>query len=313
MMSINYRQHEPHSPSEGKGQYPEHFEKALEEACPFYCGQVKHLLKDCETMRSYIKGTLDLKGKAQKPTQKADWGADDGKDEDTEFPDTKDCLMIFNGPHAYELRCHRRITKQEVNNNETIAMPTRLCWPEMAITFNRGQPDSGKRRLTKVLMDSGSELNILYTETLDKMKIPRRSLRPSRAPFYGVIPVKEALPLGHIRLHVTFGEPDNFRKEPLTFKVVDFLGTYHALLGQPCFTKFMVIPNYTYLKLKIPSPNGVIIVSANFQQAYYCDRECIALAILISSFTDHANNHDFLDHVKENRHHTPLERSGCVK
>jgi hypothetical protein len=34
-----------------------------------------------------------------------------------------------------------------------------------------------------------------------------------------------------IRLHVTFGKPDNFCKEPLTFAVVDFPGTYHALLG----------------------------------------------------------------------------------
>jgi len=26
----------------------------------------------------------------------------------------------------------------------------------------------------------------------------------------------------------------------------------------------------------------------------------------------HEDFHDFLDHVRENRHHTPLERSGCV-
>ena len=47
-------------------------------------------------------------------------------------------------------------------------------------------------------------------------------------------------------------------KEVLIFEVVDFLGSYHAILGWPCYTKFMAIPNYTYLKLKMPGPNGVI-------------------------------------------------------
>jgi hypothetical protein len=87
-------------------------------------------------------------------------------------------------------------------------------------------------------------------------------------PFYRIIPDKEVVPLEHIQLHVTFREPGNFCKEPLTFEVVDFPSTYYALLGQPCFVKFMVVPNYTYLKLKMPRPNGVISVEGSFEQAY---------------------------------------------
>jgi hypothetical protein len=68
------------------------------------------------------------------------------------------------------------------------------------------------------------------------------------------------MPLGRIRLNVTFSQSDNFYKEPLTFEVVDFLNVYHTLLGRPCFTKFMAIPNYIYLKLKMPDPKGVITV-----------------------------------------------------
>jgi hypothetical protein len=63
----------------------------------------------------------------------------------------------------------------------------------------------GTTCLTKVLIDRGSSLNILYASTLDKMGIPRSSLRPSKAPFYGIVPGKEAVPLGRIRLNVTFG------------------------------------------------------------------------------------------------------------
>jgi hypothetical protein len=133
-------------------------------------------------------------------------------------------------------------------------------------------------RLTKVLMDRGSSLNIMYTETLDAMGISRTQLRSSRAPFHDIVPGKRALPLRQIDQLVTFGDPSNFRKETLTFEVVRFRDTYHAMLGRPCYVKFMAIPNYTYLKLKMPGPNGVITVCTTYQHAYECDFECCEYA-----------------------------------
>jgi hypothetical protein len=69
-------------------------------------------------------------------------------------------------------------------------------------------------------------------------------LRPSTTPFHGVAPGKSVQPLGQIDLPVWFGTPDNFRKE--TLEVVRFRGAYHAILGRPCYAKFMAVPNYTY-------------------------------------------------------------------
>jgi hypothetical protein len=113
-------------------------------------------------------------------------------------------------------------------------------------------------------MDEGSGLNIMYTETLDAMGISQIQLRPSGAPFHGIILGKRALPLGQINLPITFGDPSNFRKKTLTFEVVGFCDTYHVVLGWPCYTKFMAIPNYTYLKLKMPGPNRVITVRTTY-------------------------------------------------
>jgi hypothetical protein len=50
-----------------------------------------------------------------------------------------------------------------------------------------------------------------------------------------------------------------------TLEVVDFSGIYHTLLRWSCFTKFMAIPNYTYLKLKMPGSNGVITIEGSFE------------------------------------------------
>ena len=67
--------------------------------------------------------------------------------------------------------------------------------------------------------------------------------------------------------------------------MVDFLGSYHAILGQTCYAKFMAVPNYTYLKLKMPGPNGVITVGSTFSHAYMCDNEHYELATtVINSF-----------------------------
>jgi hypothetical protein len=94
------------------------------------------------------------------------------------------------------------------------------------------------------------------------MRIPRSELRPVSSPFHGVIPGTQAYPLGQIDLPVMFGDRANFCSEVLTFEVVDFPGSYHTILGCPCYTKFMTVPNYTYLKLQMLGPNGVITVVA---------------------------------------------------
>ena len=47
----------------------------------------------------------------------------------------------------------------------------------------------------------------------------------------------------------------------------------------------MAIPNYTYLKLKMPGPNGVITMSSAFSHAFTCDREHYELATaVVNSF-----------------------------
>ena len=43
----------------------------------------------------------------------------------------------------------------------------------------------------------------------------------------------------------------------------------------------MVVPNYTYLKLKMSGPHGVITIDTSFQRAYECEVECCGYATAI--------------------------------
>jgi hypothetical protein len=83
-----------------------------------------------------------------------------------------------------------------------------------------------------------------------------------------------------------FGDHINFRTETLIFEVVDFEVSYHAILGHPCYAKFMVVPNYTYLKLKMPGLNDVVMVSGSIKQAYDCSHQHFELATIIANSTE---------------------------
>jgi hypothetical protein len=64
----------------------------------------------------------------------------------------------------------------------------------------------------------------------------------------------------------------------LAFKVVDFSRSYHVILGRPCYVKFMTIPSYAYLNLKILGPTSIIMVEARTQLALDCKRNNFELA-----------------------------------
>ena len=42
------------------------------------------------------------------------------------------------------------------------------------------------------------------------------------------------------------------------FEVEDFETSYHAILVRPALAKFMAIPYYVYLVLKMPGPNSLL-------------------------------------------------------
>ena len=58
----------------------------------------------------------------------------------------------------------------------------------------------------------------------------------------------------------------------MNFFVADFNTAYHAILGRPALSKFMVMPHYVYLVLKIPTEQGVLTLRTNVSTAYECER-----------------------------------------
>jgi hypothetical protein len=61
-------------------------------------------------------------------------------------------------------------------------------------------------QLTRVLINGGSGLNLLFTSTLKKMGLDiSKIVTPSKAPFYGIVLGNVATLIGSVTLPVTFG------------------------------------------------------------------------------------------------------------
>ncbi|KAK1680824.1 hypothetical protein QYE76_041672 [Lolium multiflorum] len=191
-------------------------------------------------------------------------------------------------------------------------VPQYLNWSEQAITFDRRDtpavlPKPGSYamvldptigttrrsvRFSRVLIDGGSSINILYRDTARKLGIQEAELRPTPTVFHGIVPGHCCQPIGRITLEVMFGKPDNFRTENIEFEVVDLVSPYHALLGRPALTKFMAVPHYGYLKMKLPGPKGVITVAGDYRRSMDCATQSSKMAQTLVIATEKQLIHD---------------------
>jgi hypothetical protein len=138
----------------------------------------------------------------------------------------KEVKHIYGGPDCYESK-----TKQKLSLGSHGGLARHP--PEVPITFDHNDhpnffPKPGQYplivrpivkdvNLNRVLIDGGSSLNILFLKTFDQMGSSRSALRPSWAPFHGIV----ATLICQITLPMTFETQENFCTEHLQLKVAD--------------------------------------------------------------------------------------------
>jgi hypothetical protein len=67
----------------------------------------------------------------------------------------------------------------------------------------------------------------------------------------------------------------------------------------------MAVPNYTYLKLKMLGPNGVITVRPSYEHTYECDVECVEHGeAILESATMAANLDGLANEIPNPKCHT---------
>jgi hypothetical protein len=70
-------------------------------------------------------------------------------------------------------------------------------------------------RFSRILIDEGSSINLLYRTSMEKLEIPEIQLKPTKLTFHGIVLGHSCTPMGRIELEVLFGGKDNHRREPI--------------------------------------------------------------------------------------------------
>jgi hypothetical protein len=120
--------------------------------------------------------------------------------------------------------------------------------------------------VTKILVDNGSQAEILYLATFDKMGFDPKQLREPSKPLYG-FSRKRIEPVGTITLLVSFDNTKNPCTEYITFDVVDMAYPYNAIFGRGLLNTFKATLHSSYLCLKVPATFGVITIFGSQQEA----------------------------------------------
>ena len=95
--------------------------------------------------------------------------------------------------------------------------------------------------------------------------MPYSQLQPTK-PFSGITDAS-TVPIGQVRLPVTFEARDNYRTELIDFDVAHIHLPYNAILRYPALAKFMAMTHHDYNVLKMPGTGGVITVACEEKDA----------------------------------------------
>jgi hypothetical protein len=180
------------------------FDKMLKESCPYHRCPVKHTLEECDMLRCYFSKAGPSAGDGKDPGNNKKGG-----DKEEEFPEVHNCFMIYSGQVVNASARHRKQEHREVCSVK-VATPVYLDWSDKPITFDQCDhpnyvpspgryplvvdPIIGNVRLSKVLMDGGSSLNIIYAETLELLGLIGPRSRLVQHPSTGLHPENISCP-----------------------------------------------------------------------------------------------------------------------
>jgi hypothetical protein len=128
--------------------------------------------------------------------------------------------------------------------------------------------------LHKVLVDNGSQANIIFLHAFDRMGISHNLLKPIDNPLYG-FGGKGTFPIGKIELPLSFVVAPNTWREQVTFDILDMVYPYNAIMGRGSINKFEATIHGLYLCMKILGPQGMITIYGDQQTARNIERDFI--------------------------------------
>ncbi|GAA0161973.1 hypothetical protein LIER_18168 [Lithospermum erythrorhizon] len=122
----------------------------------------------------------------------------------------------------------------------------------------------------RMLVDTGSSVDILYIGTFDKLQLQRSIIQPLSTPLTGFTG-HSIRAMGIASLDLTMGTGLTSITIRTQFTIVDIQDqSYNGLIGRPTLAAIRAIVSPTHLKMKFPTPGGIGEMSGDQQKARRC-------------------------------------------
>jgi hypothetical protein len=189
------------------------------------------------------------------------------------FPTHGAILTITGGSNIdFNNKRQRRDYYRQVNHVIVKGPITQTKWFHIPITFSAQDINlasfphtdamvitihTDRWGITKILIDNGSQAEILFLAALEKMGYDRKQLKEPTKPHNGFNGQRiERVKV--ITLPISFGTPKKSYTKYVTFDVVDMLYLYNTIFGRGLLNTFKAALHSGYLCLKIP-PTFIVI------------------------------------------------------
>ncbi|XP_074565166.1 uncharacterized protein LOC141821717 [Curcuma longa] len=123
--------------------------------------------------------------------------------------------------------------------------------------------------ISRVFVDTGSSVNIIFKKAFDQMQIDEADLEPMATSLYGFTG-NEVRPLGQIRLAISLGEEPTRRTRYSFFTIVDVPSSYNVILGRPTLSVFSTAVSTYHQMIKFPVGDLVGEARGNQMTARRC-------------------------------------------
>ena len=123
----------------------------------------------------------------------------------------------------------------------------------------------GESEVTRILIDTGSSVNVIFKDVLHKMEVHERHIKPSVRPLTG-FDGNTMMTNGTIKLPIYLGGTATWHK----FVVVDKPAIYNIILGTLWIHDMQAIPSSYHQCIKIPTSVGIETIRGNQNLARTC-------------------------------------------
>ncbi|VFQ79186.1 unnamed protein product [Cuscuta campestris] len=266
-----------------------------------YCSFHKtdsHNTAECNSVKGVTKqmieaGEIDHEYLAQAKQKKNQWIRPKGKpvelNKKKKPPDKEHLQVIYGGPEGGDSASQRKKWGRELYVGTVALNPRSKQARREPITFtDRDLPATGEDHndplvitmdmggvdVSRVLVDTGSSVNVLYLDAFKKLKLCRTRLEPLKTPLSGF--TKDYVEAeGSILLTCELGTGDHVVQKQMGFVVVNIKCVHNAILGRPGINKVRGVISMAHLYMKFYTPGGIGQVRGDQKKARHCYLEAV--------------------------------------